>query len=63
MIVKILGNKDTAAYQAARSLVMEHGHKLCNENNCRLFEIKHDYKQEDLDLLYNSIKNIIDYED
>lgn len=37
--------------------------KLCNENNCRLFEIKYDYKQEDLDLLYNSIKNIIDYED
>lgn len=36
MVIRILGNKDTAAYQAARSLILEHGHQLCGEGN-------HDY--------------------
>ena len=36
MVIRILGNRNTAAYQAARSLILEHGHQLCGEGN-------HDY--------------------
>ena len=33
MVIKLLGSKETAAYQAARSVILAHGHQLCSENN------------------------------
>lgn len=33
MVIKILGNKDTAAYQVAQSVILSHGHQQCGKNN------------------------------
>ena len=36
--------------------------ELCDNNNCKLFILKYDYKDKELEDLYNNIQNIIDNE-
>ena len=31
MVIKLLGNSETAAYKAARAVILAHGHQLCGD--------------------------------